>query len=119
MEINIKNIEEIIFYDKILTEKLPEFRHLFDQWRLAQRVQSLKNIIQGSIFEVLNSLNEKHIKILEEYFSEEVFVNKINNKLVANFELSLDDPDKLCEFAEYRDFCLHRNKDQFSITFWR
>lgn len=117
MEINIKNIEEIIFYDKILTEKLPEFRQLFDQWRLAQRVQSLKNIIQQSIFEVLNGLNEKHIKILEEYFAEEVFVNKINNKLVVNCELPLD--SRLCGFAEYRDFCVHRNKDQFSITFWR
>jgi len=46
MEINLQNIEEIIFLDKKVQEHLPEYRYLFDQWNLAHRVSGLKQMAQ-------------------------------------------------------------------------
>jgi hypothetical protein len=68
MEINLKNIEEIIFFDKQVQHLLPEFRHLFDQWVLAYRNSGLKPLAKSSVFELMNNLDDSHIKKLENYF---------------------------------------------------
>ena len=119
MEINLRNIEEIIFFDKQIQALLPEFRQQFDQWQLAYRIPGLKAHGQKSVFEVLNTLEERHLKILESYFNEPVLMQRLNHKLVDHYNCKIEDADRLCEFTEYRDFCLHRNNDQLSITFWR
>lgn len=119
MEINLNNIEQLIFFDKKLQVLLPEYRHLFDQWQLGQRVPGMKTLAQRSILDLLNSLNKKNITVLEEYFKNTIVVEKINHKLVAGHNWHLNEDDKLCQFSGYRDFCVTRTKDNASISFWR
>ena len=55
MEINLKNIEEIIFFDKKIQLLLPEFRHFFDQWQLGQHIPGMKALAKRSVLDVLNA----------------------------------------------------------------
>ena len=119
MEINLKNIEQLIFYDKKVQALMPEFRHLFDQWQLGQQISGMKSLGQRSVLDLINSLNVDCIAKLEEYFSEKILINKIDYNLVSHYNLSIDEPNELCKFTGYKDFCLTRNKNQVSVTFWR
>lgn len=119
MEINLQNIEQLIFFDKKVQALFPEFRHLFDQWQLGQRIPGMKTLGQRSVLELLNSFNEKHILKLQEYFDDTILVDKIDHRLVANFEWPIEATSELCQFTGYKEFCLSRNKDKVSITFWR
>ena len=119
MEINLQNIEQLLFFDKKAQALLPEFRHFFDQWQLGQRIPGMKTLGQRSVLELLNSLNEKHIRKLEEYFNEEILVGKLDHRLVAHHEWSIGKADGLCQYAGYRDFCLSLKGDKAYISFWR
>jgi len=117
MEINLKNIEEIIFFDKKVKELLPEFRHFFDQWHLGKTISVLGGLGSKSVLDLLNSLDKSHIEVLEKHFGEKIIVNKLNTSIVQNHSLDLD--ENLCGFVEYRDFCAYRNKDEIFLSFWR
>ena len=120
MEINLKNIEEIIFFDKKLQLLLPEFRHFFDQWQLGQQIPGMKTLARRSVLDVLNALDKNHIKKLEEYFNESILIDKIDYKIIAHFDTNIEnETQNLCNFVGYKEFCLHRNKDKISISFWR
>lgn len=119
MIINLQNIEEIIFFDKKIQSLFPEFRHLFDQWQLGKRVSEMSNLGQRSIIELLNSLEEKQILKLREYFGDIIIIDKINHKIVEFYDFNLEDENVLCKYTGYRDFCLHRDKDTVNVSLWR
>lgn len=119
MEINLQNIEQIIFFDKAIQELLPEFRVQFDQWMFSFRIIGLKSHGQKAVLEVLNGLTVEHLKRLEAHFGEPVLMERLNHKLVDHYNFDKDQGDKLCEFTGYKEFCLYRNKDEISVTFWR
>lgn len=117
MEINLKNIEEIIFFDKKIHNLLPEFKHFFDQWLIGKKIPTLSSMGNKSILDLLDSIQDEQIKKLEEYFGQSVIVVKINTNLVNNISLNLD--ESLCGFIEYKDFCAYRTKDKVFLSFWR
>lgn len=117
MEINLKNIEEIFFYDKKLQELFPEFRHFFDQWMVGKRVPALTSMAKKSILDLLESIDLKHVEKLEKYFNTKIAIVKLNTKLVKNHQINLD--ENICGFTEYKDFCVYRKKDQVFLSFWR
>lgn len=119
MKINLKNIEELIFFNKEIQQLFPEFRHLFDQWQLGQRIPGMKTLGQRSILELLDSLDYDKISKLEKYFEDLVIVEKMDHKLVSNYEWNLDEDNELCEFLGFREFCLSRNANKIKISFWR
>lgn len=119
MEINLQNIEEIIFLDKKAQEQLSEFRYLFDQWNLAHRVSGLRQMAQQSTLELLNGLGNTQLDKLEKYFGQPVFVNKLNKNLVDHYDCSIHEQDRLCEFSEYGGMTLYRKGDDLKFTFWR
>lgn len=119
MEINLKNIEELIFFDQKIHGLFPEFRHLFDQWQLGQRIPGMKTLGQRSVLELLNSIDQSKIAKLEEYFGDSVLLQKIDSNLVSHYEWNIDEKDNLCEYSGYRDFCLSRDADKIKISFWR
>ena len=119
MEINLQNIEELIFFDKKIHVLFPEFRHFFDQWQLGQRIPGMKTLGQRSVLELLNSIDEIRIRKLEEYFLDTIIVDKINYHLTACHDWQIDEENDLCKLSGYRDFCVHRDKDRVHVTFWR
>jgi hypothetical protein len=118
MEINLKNIEQQIFFDEKICEKLPEFRHLFDQWRMSKQYPGFGNLGNRSVLDLLNSLEPKHIAILEEYFKTSILLNKIDPHIVRHHENGLN-TEGLCEFSGYKEFCIYRSKDKMKLSFWR
>lgn len=119
MEINLQNIEELIFFDKKVQVLFPEFRHFFDQWQLGQRIPGMKTLGQRSVLELLNSIDEICIRKLEEYFSDIITIDKINHCLTACYDWQTNDVDELCKYTGYRDFCIHRDENRIYVTFWR
>lgn len=117
MEINFKNIEEIIFFDKNIQKLFPEFKHFFDQWTIGKRVPLLTSMANKSVLDLLESIEEEQIKKLENYFGTTVIVVKLNTNLVANIDLDLN--ENLCGYLEYKDFCVYRNKEKLFLSFWR
>lgn len=118
MEINLQNIEEQIFFDRKIQALFPEFRHYFDQWHLSKVYPGFGNLGKRSVVDLLNSIEAKHILALEEYFGCPILVNKIDPNIVRNYEAPLENVE-LCQFSNYHEFCLSRNKDEVKITFWR
>lgn len=119
MEINLKTIEDIIFFDKDLRDLLPDFRVQFDQWSLAMRIPGLKAHGQRSVLEVLNNLTSDHLKIIEKYVGEPVYTTRTSHLLTEQYNCTIDSTEELCRFTEFREFSVYRNKDQLSFTFWR
>jgi hypothetical protein len=117
MEINLKNVEEIIFFDQKMSSILPEFRHFLDQWRLGKTIPALAALGSQSVLDLLNSIGPEQIKKLEEYFETEVIVNKFDKNIVKNHSMKID--DSLCGYMGFKDFCIYRKDDQVSLTFWR
>lgn len=119
MQLNLQNVEELIFYNNKIHSLLPELRHLFDQWKLGQTLPGLRTLAQRSILEFLNSLNDEQIKKLEEHFETTIIVDVLNYKLTSHYESSIDEAGELCKFSGYKEFALYRNKDQMYLSFWR
>lgn len=120
MNINFKNVEELIFFDKNIQKKLPEFFQLFSQWSLGRSISGLSNLSKRTAMEFLNSLDGEHIEILEEYFQDKIVIDKLQYQLVRHHHNNIDElePD-LCQFSEFQNFCIYRDKDQLDISFWR
>lgn len=120
MDVNLKNIEEYIFFDKKIQSLLPEFRHLFDQWTLSKRVPGMGTLGPRVVLELINSLEKDHIRRLEEYFGDIILLDRVDHKIVRHHENTLDELEKtLCSFSDYREHCIHRDGEHISVTFWR
>jgi hypothetical protein len=119
MELNLQNIEELIFYDKKVQRLLPEFRHLFDQWRLGKQVPGMQAIGKRSVFDLLNGLEPYHVQKLEEYFAAKIILDKIDYSIIVHYEGGLEEPAELCRYSNFKEFCVYRDADNFYISFWR
>ena len=51
IEINFLTISQLIFSDKTIQEKLPEFYDLFQQWKLGQQYPGLKPMAQKALLD--------------------------------------------------------------------
>jgi hypothetical protein len=119
MEINLQNIEEVFFLDKKVQELLPEYRQQFDSWRLAQMASGLRPLAQKSIFDVLNNITNEQINRLIQHFGENVYINKLNERIIEHYNFNVSDSHELCKYSDFKEFCISMNKDQLSVTFWR
>jgi hypothetical protein len=120
MQINLMNIEDLIFNDRELQKLFPEFVGEFDQWRLSQRVPGLKQMGRRSVVHFLNSLKGEHIERLENYFGDSIVLDQLNDRIVENRSADLDALEgELCEIAGFQEFCLYRDQDKVHISFWR
>jgi hypothetical protein len=117
--LNPNNIEELLFYNKDIRKLLPKYKHLFDQWSLAQQVPSLRSLGRRSSLELLNSLNEEDLNILEKYFNDGIDLVKLNHHLVKNYKIPLNEVEEsLCEL-EGLNITTYRDADYLYICSWR
>lgn len=119
MKLNLQNIEDILFMDKKIQRLFPEFRHYFDQWMISKRVPGMQTLGKKTLMDMLNSLDVEHLNKLEEYFNDKIILEKIDYHIVKNKVFTLDNMPEWCEFNDYIDFCITRNKEDAKITFWR
>lgn len=94
----------------------------FEQWKLSQRFPFMRSMGQKAILDFLNSLNDEHTQILEEYFQDHVVVEKLNYKTVLNLKVPLEETaicEKLCSIGGFHYFNTWRDENHLYITSWR
>lgn len=120
MQINLLNVEELIFRDKNAQRALPEFKHLYDQWSLSQQIPALKFVGRKVLIDFLLELNSEHILALESHFEQPITLDKFDDQCVKSDEIDcLELQDRLCEQEGFTDFCISRKDNLTYISFWR
>lgn len=121
MVINLQNIETILFKNPEVKLILSDLRHIFDQWLLSYRSPALTRMRKQSLIDLLNNLNSTHIEKLAKLFKSVIFIEKLQNRLVKNLDLSIMDTveNVLANYNGYNNFAISRNADKLSITFVR
>ena len=115
--LNISNIEELIFYDNKVKQKLPEFSDIFKQWAFAKQFSNFRQLVKRTLSDFLDNLNEQHIEILSQYFGTKVSIDNLDYHIVKNhtFDTNTTHLDEAIGFNP--SIC--RNKDHIYVTFWR
>lgn len=119
MEINLKNVEQLIFMDKSVQRLLPKLRYLFDQYNLSFIIPGMRSLAQRSVLDLLNALDGEAVSLLESHFGEVVSVGKLQDGLVQHYDFSIGDHNNLCAFSEFKEFCVTRSGREAKLTFWR
>jgi hypothetical protein len=118
--LNLNNVEELIFSDNKLQNKLSEFKHLFDSWKLSQRFPSLRSLGKRSASMLLQHLSSEHKIILEQYFQNEIKVDILDNRILKNINTSVEDLHRdVFQIDDFSNIALSRNGDQIYISCWR
>ncbi len=120
MEINLKNIEEIIFYNSEVWKIIPELSQYYSNWMMSKNVPGLRDLGKRTLLKFLQDINQESVSKLELFFKEPIMLNKINDNVVTNIETRLEDIEKhICSLERYEDMCITRKEYNVSITTWR
>lgn len=118
--ITYQNIEQLIFCNKELQDKLPEFKGLFNTWTFASKQSSLKLTAQKALLELLRKLGERHITVLKEHFGTEVSVEHMG--VVYNFRLPLEEAETLLNTMPTvlkESYFVYRDESTLYVSMWR
>jgi hypothetical protein len=76
-------------------------------------------LVQNSIFDFFNLVEDKHIKQLERYFGKPVTINTIDHHLIKNVKLPISEELNSYEYEGYENFTTYRDGSHVYICFWR
>lgn len=124
IQINIQNVEEIIFRNDKIWRELPDLRYLREQWRMSKISPVLKALGKKSLLEFLNKIKKEHELIISKHLGTSVSFDKIDYLLVKNLELKIEEAELELNLLEakqplYPYFSTYRKNDKIYITFWR
>jgi hypothetical protein len=118
--INLRNIEEILFHNHELQKHFPEFRHYFDQWKLAKQHSFLKQTGKQALIDTLNNLSENHLEIISNFFGMHVTIDKFNDRIVNYHQFNLESiSEEIDKIQEFGNIFLYRDSDQVYVGTWR
>jgi hypothetical protein len=119
--INLKNIEELLFKNNDVKNLFPELRHIFDQWLLSYRFPILNTMRKQAMMDLLNSLDEIHVNKLETFFEDKITVDKLDFHTIKNLKFFINDSigEELTKYESYNNITINRKGDQVYITLWR
>lgn len=119
--VNLENVEELILKNNDLVNSLPDLRYLVDQWLLTYRIPFMRNLKKKTLINFLNAIEEKHLKILQEYLGDSLAIYKINSDIVKNisFPVNIDIADYLDNEYNFSYYCISRDENKVYLTFWR
>lgn len=121
--LNFSNVEQLIFHDEVLQQKLSKHLYgFFEQWRLGIRVPSLKQLAKSAVLDVLSYLDDSDIRILEEYFGEKIVIEKLNYSIVENLKIPLTEVgtcEQLSRVIGFNNLSIWRDEESLYLSFWR
>lgn len=118
--INFNSAENLIFENKKAQEILPNFRFLFNQWAMGKQMPSLKFLCKRSILDLINSLTDEDIKLLEGFFGEKIEVKKLEYNIVKTLTCKISELSYELERLEWKgNFSMYRKNDIVYLLFWR
>lgn len=120
MIINFHTTEKLIFENKKVQEIIPHFGFLFNQWAMGKQIPSLKFLCKRSILDLLNSLTDNDIQLLESFFGERVEVKRLEYGIVKTLSCKIDELSDELEKLKWRgNFSMYRKDDIVYLLFWR
>jgi|SRR5581483_8476021 len=123
MILNFKTVEDLIFYDKIIQNKLPEFSNLFKQWTMGKVHPEVGFLSKKAVLDFLKKINEEHIKILSDYFNCEIIVQKVDINIVKTYPvIGLENAESFLnslEKDEINNLVCYRDANQIYLSTWR
>jgi len=120
MNLNLVNVEELIFYNQRLQVSLPKHRHLFDQWKLAKMSPSLRSLGKRAILDFLNDLDEESLKILENHFGCKITLSRVNYCLISNHSCHPDEAEEILnKMEEFVDLTIYRDENHLYLSCWK
>jgi hypothetical protein len=121
ININLKNIEELVLKNPLAKSLFPDLRHLFDQWLLSYRFSALDTMRKQAMLDLLNSLDGPHVEKLARLFGDMISVEKLDYHIVRNLNFSINDSigGELTKHGSYTNIALSRSANQMYITMWR
>jgi hypothetical protein len=120
MNLNLSNVERLVFYDQRAQRLIPHHQSFFNQWKLAQMTPALRPLGKRAVLDFLNALTSDDIKILEIHFDGEITLTRVNYSLVSNQICLLDEAEGILSQAEgFVDFAVYRDNDCLYISHWR
>lgn len=117
IKLSLKNIESILFQNTKLAAMFPEFNHYFDQWKLAKHHSFLRSVGVQAMIDLLNNLNDVHLKKMEDFYNVKFKLIKVLNKLVDNHEFDLNNIENTVNQLPLDcNISIYRNKEKLFIT---
>jgi hypothetical protein len=118
LNLNLQNVEDLIFRNQKTHPILEQFQHLFYQWKLSQMSPALKSLGKKCAMELLNGLSERHIKALETYFGSDITLDRVDNHIIHNCVFEVNKVE-LGKVQGYPNFSVYRDREHAYICFWR
>ena len=122
LEINIQNVEELIFQNNKIWRDLPDMAYLRDHWRMSKISPIFKAMGKKAILDFLNKVSKDHEKIISKHLGTSVSITKIDRHLIKNMEIKIDEAEDILNlFSDelYPYFSTYRKEDNVYVTFWR
>lgn len=121
LNINLQNIETLLFKNPKVKTELPELRHIFDQWLLSYRFPALTKMRKQALLDLLNTLDGTHVEKLARLFNHMVFIERLDHHIVKNLEFPLMSSleSALTECEGYNNIAINRSADKLYITLVR
>lgn len=121
VNINLQNVEELLFKNSKIKNLLPEFQHIFDSWAISYRIPAFKSMRKQALIDLLNSLDGTHIEKIARTLGDMVFVEQLDYHVIKNFDFSVSDPieEELTKYKSYNNIAVSRNANKVYISLWR
>ncbi len=122
MKINFLNVEKLVFLDSKLRNLLtPNYKTIFSSWSISQQSPKFRPLGQKMLIDFINSVDELGVKIISEYFNEEVKVERIDPNVVTTWEISIYEAEDLLNSKSFLSEALtvYREDDKLYISTWR
>lgn len=121
IEINLQNIEELIFYNIKVQQNFPELYNTFQTWKIGNAVSSVKFLKQKAISEFCEKITDERKTKLENLLGDKIKFNILDPNLVKNycFNLSILEKELNNVKDKFEDFVVSRIADKISITLWK
>jgi hypothetical protein len=121
MILNSVTIEDLVFRNSSVTNKLPHHKDHFQQWNLGQMVPALRSMGQKAKLDLLNTLSEEDLKIIEACLDLTLTIEKIDYCTLKDYTFDIENAENFVngDGVMLNDFCLSRDGDRVYLCTWR
>jgi hypothetical protein len=120
IEIDLNNVEELVFHERDFVDFIPDFHQYYDQWYLSRTNPYLKDVGRKALMNFLNNITEKQKSKIEEKFGEKVQIDRPNKTGAYSFDADVDSLESLLnETNPYGYPRLFRKGQRVFVTVWR
>jgi hypothetical protein len=119
INLNINNVEQLIFYDKKVQQILPEYSQVFHKWTLGIRT-GITSMAKDALLDLINKLTTDQIKRLESLWGSPVILQKLDSSTLYSFTVPIASlQERLNEMIEPWNVSFARDESQCYVCTWR